>query len=641
MLSHFLQKTLRCEMVFILAMSSSVYCRGGDVSAPEAREAEVAALRQWVKHAFGKPQTTAPAQESGENLIVLYQSNKVLKKKTVWNTPLTLGSKQYAHGLYMDAPAAVRVHLDRPAEEFTAIVGIDNNDSTRSNPKTGSARFLLNAGKQHVFSSPVKKLSDGAETVKVPLHGAKEFVLSVDDGGDGREWDQCDWADAAIRFQDGSVRFLDELPLVMGSYNHSNVPFSFVYDGVHSSEFLPQWEYSSQRTPMPSGWRDLIIYKDPKTGLTVECETVVHEDCHAADWVFHLVNSGTIDTPIIEQFLPLDCDKLFESTSEPITLRWSNGDKYAPDSFMPCNEPMTPGQSKRFVPSGGRSSNHSAFPFFNLAGSHHGWIMAVGWTGQWAAEFVYDVKGGLRARAGMEATHFRLHPGQRVRTPRIVLLRYPGDSMILGHNRFRQLMLAHYVQQRDGRPAAPPICHNTAGTIYRSNQPATETNQLAIIRKAAELGVEAYWMDAYWYPQGWAENVGNWYPRLNDFPRGLRPLGDAAHQAGMKFVLWFEPERVAKGTQFDREHPDFLLKVNDAGDRLFNLGNPKARQFLVDFIDQRIKQWGIDVYRQDFNFDPLAFWQKTHAKITPVLRKCSMSKGFISSGMSCSSDTRG
>jgi alpha-galactosidase len=213
----------------------------------------------------------------------------------------------------------------------------------------------------------------------------------------------------------------------------------------------------------------------------------------------------------------------------------------------------------------------------------------------------------------METTRFRLRPGERVRTPRIVLLRYPGERMILGHNRFRQLLLAHYVQRRDGQPAAPPICHNTAGTIYRSNQPATEANQLAIIHKAAQLGVEAYWMDAYWYPQGWAENVGNWYPRPNDFPRGLRPLGDAAHRAGMKFVLWFEPERIAPATQFDREHPGFLLKADDAGQRLFDLGNAKARQFLVEFLDGRIKQWGVDVYRQDFNIDPLPFWRKHDA----------------------------
>ena len=82
----------------------------------------------------------------------------------------------------------------------------------------------------------------------------------------------------------------------------------------------------------------------------------------------------------------------------------------------------------------------------------------------------------------------------------------------------------------------------------------------------------------------------------------------------MKFVLWFEPERVAPGTQFDREHPEFLLKAEVAGNRLFDLGNAKAGQFLVEFLDGRIKQWGVNIYRQDFNIDPLPFWQKHDAQ---------------------------
>jgi hypothetical protein len=33
------------------------------------------------------------------------------------------------------------------------------------------------------------------------------------------------------------------------------------------------------------------------------------------------------------------------------------------------------------------------------------------------------------------------------------------------------------------------------------------------------------------------------------FPRGLGPIADAAHQEQMRFLVWFEPERVAAGTE--------------------------------------------------------------------------------------------
>ena len=43
--------------------------------------------------------------------------------------------------------------------------------------------------------------------------------------------------------------------------------------------------------------------------------------------------------------------------------------------------------------------------------------------------------------------------------------------------------------------------------------------------------------------------------------------------------------------------------------KLLNLGNPEARHWLTEHIDGLITREGIDLYRQDFNIDPLAFWR--------------------------------
>ncbi|NOX52891.1 MAG: hypothetical protein GXP27_00320 [Planctomycetes bacterium] len=596
----------------------AVYIAAAEQQQDGARLAdEIELAHRWAAAAFAKPQVAARQRVAAPRedvLVVLHQSHKVLRRRTVWDTPLRLGDKQYAHGIFMDAPAALRVRLSRPAVEFTATVGIDNNESTRSNPEAGSARFHVVLGGKRVFSSRVLRLRDGPLHAKVPLRGAKEFVLDVDDGGNGRGWDQCSWADAAVKLADGSTLFLDELPLLPRRLTkHTTAPFSFTYDGRSSEALLPLWDYSVETQRTGEGRKRVVRYKCPKTGLVLECHVTIYDDAAAIDWVFFLKNEASVDTPIMEDFLPLDATLLEAAPNQSILLRWSSGDARSPQAFLPHDEPLEPGAVRSFAPTGGRSSNGAgggAFPFFNVLGPAGGWVLAVGWSGQWVAEFGREPDGRLSACAGMEKTRFRLRPGESVRSPRIVLLRYLGAEMIRGHNRFRQLMLKHYVPRLEGQPAVPPVCHNTAATIYRSGQKATEGNQLAIIKKAAGLGCEAYWMDAYWFPQPWHRNVGNWYARPEDFPRGLRPLADAAHRAGMKFVLWFEPERVAPGTKLDREHPEFLLKVNEHGDRLFNLGSPAARQFLTNFLDQRIKQWGVDIYRNDFNIDPLPFWRK-------------------------------
>ena len=76
----------------------------------------------------------------------------------------------------------------------------------------------------------------------------------------------------------------------------------------------------------------------------------------------------------------------------------------------------------------------------------------------------------------------------------------------------------------------------------------------------------------------------------------------------MKFIVWFEPERVAAKSEIAREHPEFVLGGANGG--LFNLGDPEARRWLTELLSRRIGEYGIDVYRNDFNIDPLGFWRQ-------------------------------
>ncbi len=72
------------------------------------------------------------------------------------------------------------------------------------------------------------------------LDGATSFDLLVNDGGDGRGWDQADWADARVILQDGTELWLDDL--ARQASLGQGLPFSFVYDGHPSTEILPQWQ---------------------------------------------------------------------------------------------------------------------------------------------------------------------------------------------------------------------------------------------------------------------------------------------------------------------------------------------------------------------------------------------------------------
>src|SRR5207249_1757817 len=83
-----------------------------------------------------------------------------------------------------------------------------------------------------------------------------------------------------------------------------------------------------------------------------------------------------------------------------------------------------------------------------------------------------------------------------------------------------------------------------------------------------------------------------------------RAITDHAHAKGVKSIVWFEPERVTGGTWLAEKHPEWLL-----GGTLLNLGNPDARAWLTDHIDKLLTEQGIDLYRQDYNIDPLGYWR--------------------------------
>ena len=87
-------------------------------------------------------------------------------------------------------------------------------------------------------------------------------------------------------------------------------------------------------------------------------------------------------------------------------------------------------------------------------------------------------------------------------------------------------------------------------------------------------------------------------------PGACRPICDHAHAGGQKIIVWFEPERVTPGTFLYTNNPAWLLG-HDGEQKLLNLGNDEARQWLTDHVSGMLTEQGIDLYRQDFNMDPL------------------------------------
>ncbi len=397
-------------------------------------------------------------------------------------------------------------------------------------------------------------------------------------------------------------------------------PFSFVLDGRPGGGLLADWREERSIRDIDAARREHTrTFTDPATGLVIRCVATEYTDFPAVEWVFYFKNGGTSDSPILEDIQAADIALPSGTPVGGFRVRYALGSHESPDDFAPREAEI--GEPLRLAPYGGRSSD-GVLPFFNiLCPGGDGAVLGIGWTGQWAAAFSKTPGGGLAIRAGLERTHLRLHPGEEIRTPAILLLFWSGGDPIAGHNLLRRLLLKHYTPMAQGKPAAPPVAASPHAKVGFND--STEANMVTAITNIAEHGfpVDTYWIDAGWNgtDTNWARSVGSWYPNPERYPNGMGPVARAAHEKGMRFLLWFEPERVMPGTWLYENHPDWLLTPANlppelgyhAKDdfRLLDLGNPEALAWAKAAFTDFIRETGVDIYRQDFNMAPLYYWR--------------------------------
>lgn len=401
-------------------------------------------------------------------------------------------------------------------------------------------------------------------------------------------------------------------------------PFSFVYGGKKSDSFIRNWKFQAEkiRSADPDVEEFVFTYSEKQGGFAVQCKLTCFSDFPAVEWVLKFTNAAGKNSSIIEKVAVID-HSFISAQQGSFILHHAKGSNAERSDFMPIDESMKAGKSIYMTPVGGRSSDNTAFPFINIeTPGQQGIVIAVGWTGKWYADVQQTDEKSVSLKSGMEKLKTILYENEEIRSPKICLLFWKGKDRMIGHNQFRQFILAHHSRKINGRFAEYPL---SGSFDYGDPEPCGEYNCLteeyaiALVKRYQQFKIapEVFWLDAGWYTGcgwdkkngGWWQNVGNWTVDKERFPNGLKPVADAVHAAGSKFMVWFEPERVSPGTQLEREHPEWLLKKQGSDNALFNLGDRDACLWLTDYISDFIKKEGIDYYRQDFNFDPMPYWE--------------------------------
>ena len=412
---------------------------------------------------------------------------------------------------------------------------------------------------------------------------------SADELAKSREW-------AAARLETGVAPF-----------------FSFTYDGKPSAELLKTWEAKrASRTLDDRRTEHSTVYTDPRTGLVLRCVAIEYRDYPTVEWTLYFKNTGKTDSPILADIQALDIT-LRRGQQGEFLLHHHAGSQANSDDYRPLELDLRPEATAHYAPMGGWASSN-AWPYYNLQWAGEGLIIAVGWPGQWAANFSRDKQDGLHVTAGQETTHFKLLPDEEVRSPLIALQFWKGGDWIRAQNIWRGWLIAHNMPRPGGKLPPPLLSAGSSGQFNEMTE-ANEDNQKLFIDRYLDHGIKIdfWWMDAGWYENktGWF-NVGTWEVDRKRFPHGLRAVTDHAHSRGVNALLWFEPERVTPGTWLYENRKRWLLG-SDGQQKLFYYGIPEAQRWMAAHVLKLMKDEGIDIYRQDFNFPPLDYWRNNDA----------------------------
>jgi alpha-galactosidase len=404
-------------------------------------------------------------------------------------------------------------------------------------------------------------------------------------------------------------------------------PFSFRLVG-HAEAWRSWRRTSSRRTRADDRTELTTVWRSATAGLEVRCVAITFADFPVVEWTVHLENIGTANSPIVENLLGLDTR--FTAAPGPCAIHGIKGDFCTADSYEPFRIELAAGASREFAPPGSGKSSDGAdgWPYHNLQFGDGGAIIAIGWPGQWASSFAHRADAGVHVRAGQQLTRFALHPGEKVRTPLIAVLFWKGDDVVRAQNLWRRWYRAHVLPKTDGVPQEP------IAQIQVDGGGGAEVERFI----AAGIKPDVCWRDAggahTWYPSGagpygpegtttnpelatlgWL-NTGTWDIDRAKYPRGFRPFSDWVRANGMRFLLWFEPERIGSPESWlGTTHREWLLPGTDStvGD-ILDLGNPASRAWLIDHLDRMIKTEGIDWYREDMNGGgPLPAWRNHDA----------------------------
>lgn len=216
----------------------------------------------------------------------------------------------------------------------------------------------------------------------------------------------------------------------------------------------------------------------------------------------------------------------------------------------------------------------------------------IGWTGNYRFTFEVDHNNALRIISGInpDASAYSLKRGTVFRTPDFYFT-YSENGIGEGSRNFQRWALNHQLYK--GKEDRLTLLNNWENTYFKfDEQKLTE-----LIGEAKALGVDMFLLDDGWfgnkYPrQSDNAGLGDWEATKDKLPNGIPYLVKTAHDNGIEFGLWIEPEMVNPKSELAEKHPEWILMLPNRETYYFrhqlvlDMSNPKVQEYVYGVVDR-------------------------------------------------------
>ena len=233
---------------------------------------------------------------------------------------------------------------------------------------------------------------------------------------------------------------------------------------------------------------------------------------------------------------------------------------------------------------------------------------ALAWSGNFRLSFEMDESNRLNVLAGISpfASAYKLAVGQTFTTPDFL---YTFSGRGAGQASRNLHAWARNYGVYGGGEINPTLLNSWEGAYFSFT---TET-LLRMIDDAASMGLEMFVLDDGWFAKDYPRNgddagLGDWEVNTAKIPEGIDYVASYAHDKGLKFGIWIEPEMVNPQSNLAHAHPDWV--VQSPGRELYqsrnqwvlDLSNPKVQDFVYGIFDNTMQLApNIDYIKWDCN----------------------------------------